>query len=194
MKRLGCLAALVIVGFFSFGVYRSVFPPRVGGVAFSQLPPETQKERRAEAQRLVEDVEQVARSARRKENKNFSLTATEDQLNTLLQDRLRTEKFPISDLRAGLSPGVLTLQGTVKYQGFDVPATLDGTLEAQNGALQFQINSLSLSGLPAPGNIKEKAEKSISQGLQKAFSKDSNARVEKVIIESGKLTVQGRTG
>jgi hypothetical protein len=194
MKRLGCLAALVVIGFFGFGVYRAMVPPRVGGVPFSQLAPETQKERRAEAQKLVEDIEDVARAARKKERKNFSLEVSEEQLNTLLQDRLRTEKFPIDDLRAGLAPGVLTLQGTVKYQGFDVPATLNGTLQAQNGTLDFKIDSLSLSGLPAPGGIKDKAEKAIGGGLQKAFDKDSKARIEKVTIETGKMAVEGRTG
>ncbi|RYG69194.1 hypothetical protein EON80_10265 [bacterium] len=193
-KRLGCLACLVVLGFFGFGVYRALYPPRVGGVAFSQLPPETQKERRADAQKLVEQVEDVARSARKKERKEFKLEVTEDQLNTLLQDRLRTEKFPIDDLRAGLSPGILTLQGTAKYQGFDVPATLNGTLEAKDDTLDFQIDSLSLSGLPAPGNIKEKAEKAISEGLKKAFRKDGSAKIEKVEIGEGKMMVEGRTG
>ncbi|HEX9998459.1 MAG TPA: LmeA family phospholipid-binding protein [Abditibacterium sp.] len=194
MKRFGCIALLVVLGFGAFGAYRALYPPRVGGEAFSQLPPQTQKERRQEAQKLVESVEEVARAARKNEKKTFELTVTENQLNTLLQDRLRTEKFPIRDLRAGISPGVLTLQGVAVYQGFDVPATLSGTLKAENGALVFTVDSLSLSGLPAPNQWKEKAQKAIGDGLQKAFARERGARVTDVTLETGKMTVKGNTG
>jgi hypothetical protein len=193
-KGCGCLASLLVLGFLGFAAYRVFVPARVGGVPFSQLPAQTQKERRADANKLVEKIETVARAAKKNKRETFTLNVSEDQLNTLLQDRLRTEKFPIDDLRAGLSPGVLTLQGTVKYQGFDVPATLDGTLEAKDGTLDFKIQSLSLSGIPAPDKIKDKAESSIGDGLKKAFSKESNAHIDKVTIEAGKMTVEGRTG
>lgn len=193
MKRFGCLALLAVLGLGAWVGYRTLFPARVGGVAFQQLPPQTQKQRRAEAQKLVEDVEKVARAAKKEEKKAFTLSATEQQLNTLLQDRLKTEKFPIRDLRVGLSPGTLTVQGTVNYQGFDVPATLDGALSAQNGELVFEIDSLQLSGLPAPSAWKEKAQKAIGDGLRKALGGGKNARIENVVVENGKLTVSGRT-
>lgn len=192
-NRLGCLALLAVLGLGAFIGYRVLFPARVGGVAFEQLPPQAQKQRRVEAQKLVEDVEKVARAAKKEEKKPFTLTATEEQLNTLLQDRLKTEKFPIRDLRVGLSPGKLTVQGTVNYQGFDVPATLEGALSAQNGELVFEIDSLQLSGLPAPSAWKDKAEKAIGDGLRKALGGGKNAHIESVIVESGKLTVSGRT-
>ncbi|PQV65218.1 hypothetical protein B1R32_102227 [Abditibacterium utsteinense] len=194
MKRIGCLAFLVVLIFGALGAYRAFFPPRVGGAAWSQLPPQTQKQRRAEAQKLVEKVEEIARDAHKNKNKTFEITASEDQLNTLLQDRLRTEKFPISDLRAGLTPGVLILQGQLKYQGFEVPASLSGSLAAQNGALIYRIDSLSISGLPAPGKVKEKAQKAIEDGLQKAFGSEKNAKIESVTIGQGQLQIAGKTG
>lgn len=194
MKRIGSISLLIVLALGGWATYRVLYPPRVGGVAFSQLAPQAQKQRRVEAQKLVEDVEQVARSARHNEKKRFTLVASEDQLNTLLQDRLKTEKFPIRDLRAGLSPDLLTLQGTANYQGFDVPATLTGTLSARAGALIFNVTSLQLSGLPAPGALKEKAERAIGDGLQRAFQGNARARLESVRIESGKLTVTGTTG
>lgn len=192
-NRFGCFALVVVLGFGALFTYRALFPPRVGGPAFSQLPPQTQQARRADAQKLVEQVESVARAAKRDEKKTFTVTATEDQLNTLLQDRLKTENFPIRDLRVGLSPRTLTAQGTVNYQGFDVPATLEGALSAQNGELVFNINSLQLSGLPAPSAWKEKAGKAVGDGLRKALGGGQNARIESVEIESGKLTISGRT-
>jgi hypothetical protein len=192
-NRLGCLAALVMLGFGGWGAYRALNPPRVGGVAFNQLPPATQKERRVEAQQLIKQVEEVAKAAKKDERQPFTLTASEDQLNTLLQDRLRTEKFPIHDLRVGLSPDLVTVQGSANYQGFDVPATLSGRLSAQNGALVFQVDSLQLRGFPAPGSLKEKAEKSIGDGLRQAFARDSKALIDEVIIEDKRLTVRGQT-
>lgn len=194
MKNLGCIALLVVLGFAAYGAYQVANPPRVGGVAFQQLPPERQKERRVEAQKLVEQVEDVARAVRKNEKKAFTLTATEEQLNTLLQDRLKTGKFPIRDLRAGLSPGQMTLQGNVNYQGFDAPATMNGTLSAQSGTLAFKVDSLQIAGFPAPGDWKEKAQKAVDGSLNKAFGNDRNARIESVKIESGLLTVKGRTG
>jgi hypothetical protein len=189
----GCFALLIVLGIGAFIGYRTLYPPRVGGVAFNQLPPQTQKERRAEAQKLVEQVENVARAAKRDEKKRFTVSATEEQLNTLLQDRLKTEKFPIRDLRVGLSPRTLTAQGTVNYQGFDVPATLDGALAARNGELVFDINSLKLSGFSAPAEWKQKAQQAIGDGLRKALGGGKGARIESVEVESGKITVSGQT-
>ncbi len=194
MKRIGCLPFLVVLLFGAWGAYRAFNPPRVGGASFSQLSPQTQKERRVEAQKLVKQVEEIARGARTKEKKRFQISASEEQLNTLLQDRLRLGKFPISDLRADLTPGVLTLQGSAKYQGFDVPATISGSLQAQGGALTYQIDSLLISGLPAPGKLKDKAQKAIEDGLQKVFGREKNARVEAVEISDEKLLIEGTTG
>jgi hypothetical protein len=193
MKKLGCIALLVVLGFAGYGAYYAAYPPRVGGVAFKELPPATQKERRVEAQKLVEQVEDVARAAKKDEKKSFILTATEEQLNTLLQDRLRTEKFPIRDLRAGLSPNLLTLQGTINYQGFDAPATMTGTVSAQGGALQFKVDTLQIAGIPM-GSWKEKAQKAVDSSLNKAFGNGNNTRINSVKIESGLLTVTGQTG
>jgi hypothetical protein len=193
-NRFGCFATLIVLGFAAYGAYYATHPARVGGVAFQELPPETQKTRRVEAQKLVKQVEAVARAARKDEKTSFTLTATEEQLNTLLQDRLKTEKFPIHDLRAGLSPGQMTLQGNVNYQGFDAPATMNGSLSVQNGALEFQVDSLQIAGLPAPGEWKEKAQKGIDGSLKKAFGADRNARIESVKIEEGLMTVKGQTG
>ena len=197
MKRFGCLALSVMLLFGGFGIYRAAFPPRLSGPSFQQLSPQTQKQRRVEAQTLVEQVESIARDARRKDSepksKTFTVEASEEQLNTLLQDRLRTEKFPISDLRIGLSKQQITVQGIAKYGGIDWPASISGTLEAQNGALSYRIQSLTVSGRPAPAKLRAKAQDAIESGLQKAFSSENRARIDSVEIEPGKLTVRGQT-
>jgi hypothetical protein len=193
-NRWGCLAVLMLLGLGAFGAYRVFSPPPIGGVPFRELPPATQKVRRAEAQKLVEEVKKVAQAAKKPGKKPFTISATEEQLNTLLQDRIKIEKLPVRDLRVGLSPGVLQVQGRANYQGFEVPATLSGTLRAQDGALQFQIDSLQLGGLPAPGEVRERAQKAIGDGLSQAFARDSKTRIDAVKVEAKKLTIQGQTG
>ncbi len=198
MKRFSYFTILVVLLVAGLAIYRTVFPPRPGGAAFSQLPPQTQQKRRVEAQNLVENIEKIAREARQKgpnpTKKTFVVTATQEQLNTLLQDRLRTEKFPISDLSVTLLEDRLNLQGNAKYSGIDWPATISGTLRAQNGALSYQIDSLAVSGLPAPAKLREKAQSAIQNGLQKAFANQNGARIDAVEIVPGKLTVRGQTG
>lgn len=198
MKRFSTLTLGAMLLFCAWGIYQATRPPRPSRAAFSQLPPQAQKQRRAEAQRLVQNIEEIARQARQNDKahvkKPFVIQASEEQLNTLLQDRLRTEKFPISDLSVALSSNQLTLQGTAKYSGVDWPATISGTLQAQNGALRYQIESLSVSGLPAPSALRDKAQKAIENGLQKAFANQQRARIDAVEITPGKLTLRGQTG
>ncbi len=201
MKRFGCLALLVVLFLGGWGIYRAANMARVGGVAFSKLPPQAQKQRRVEAQQLVQNIETIAREARESSKsgtqnspKTFEVKASEAQLNTLLQDRLRTEKFPISDLRIGLSRGLVIVQGTVKYGGVEWPATISGALDAKNGALRYQIESLSVTGLPAPPKLRDKAQKAIENGLQKALANKNRANFDSVEIAPGELTVRGQTG
>lgn len=198
MKRFGRLVQFVVLIVCGLALYRALYPPQIGGAPFSQLPAQTQKQRRAEAQKLVEKLEEVARAARQSRptdpKKTFVIEASEEQLNTLLQDRLRTEKFPISDLRVGLESGLLRLQGTAQYGGVSWPATVSGTLEAHEGTLRYRLESLTVSGLPAPTKLRDKAQKSIESGLQKAFARQNRARIDAVQIAPGKLTLRGQTG
>ncbi len=209
MKRFGCFSLLVLLLCGGWFFYRVAFPPRIGGTPFSQLPPQTQQQRRAAAQQLVQQIEAIARPKRSVANRDdakakaqteaqnpepFVITASEDQLNTLLQDRLRTEKFPVSDLSIGLSQDILSLQGNAKYKGVTWPVTISGALTAQNGALQYNIQSLSVTGLPAPGKLRDQAQKAIENGLKKAFANPNRARIESVEITPGKLVLRGQTG
>lgn len=193
MKRFGVFVLLIALLLSVREIYRAVFPPRVSA-PFSKLPPQVQKERRIEAQNLVAQVEAVARDAKVADApKVFVVQASEAQLNTLLQDRLRTEKFPISGLQIRLFNNILQVQGIAKYGGIDWPATISGTLQARNGALSYRIESLSVTGLPAPRKLRDKAQKAIESGLQKAFAGQNRARIDAVEITPGQLTIRGQT-
>src|SRR5688500_3921432 len=90
------IAAVAVGALVFFLIWRARTPPQVG-MDFSQLPPEQQQQQREEVKQLEAQVSDIAASARRKEHKPFTLTVTEAHLNTILQDRLRTEKFAIRD-------------------------------------------------------------------------------------------------
>jgi len=192
MKSLPYLIAAAALGMLAFFlIWRARTPPSVG-MDFSQLPPQQQQQRREEVKQLETQVKDIAASARRKEHKPFTLVVTEPQLNTILQDRLRTEKFVIRDLRAGLVPDALELQGEVDYKGVTVVATLGGTIGVENGKLAFRAQALKFGGLPAPSKIKEKVESETNKNLNKLLL-NAPGQINRVTIEQGKMSIEGIT-
>jgi len=195
MKRsAGCvLVLLLLVGAALFGVWRARQAPTVGDVVpFAQLPAPEKQRRREEVRALESQVKEIGRSARQGEKKPFAIVLSEDQLNTVLQDRLDTSKFPIRDVRAGMQPNRLVVQGQVKYQGIEGPATLAGNLEVEAGRLRFVAESLQFGMIPAPSKWKTKVETQISEKLNEALA-NAPGRIEKVALEQGKLTISGVT-
>ena len=184
------LILLVAGGYFA---YRQFSGPPVAP-RLADLPPAQQAERRAEADQLIRKVDEVARAARKNEKSDFKVTATQDQLNTLLQDKIKIKNSPVTGLSAILQPDSLVLSGRAKYNGIKVPVVINGTLSARNGGLNLEIQSLTLGGFSAPSDWKSKAQKVASEAIEKALSDGQHVRFESVQIESQKLTVTGQTG
>src|SRR3712207_3318004 len=117
-RIIGCMVGVIaLCGLAVFLIWRANTPPQVGeAIPFERLPPQEKQRRRVEAKKLVNQASDIAKAARRKERKAFQLTATEQQLSTLLQDNLRTGEFPIRNLKVGLDPDRLSLQGRVLYK------------------------------------------------------------------------------
>ena len=190
-RRIGCLAALllaVVVGLF----IRARTVP-VGGTPFAQLSPEEQATRRADAADLTRQLGDVDREARNHEHKPFTLVATQDQLNTLLQDRIHTQNLPAHDFRAALHPGQIVLQATVNYKGFEVPATLTGELSAASGEVQMDVDSAYVAGLPAPSKVKASLGRHVNDVLG-ALVSSRGGHIDSVDVEEGQMTVSGVTG
>jgi hypothetical protein len=158
----------------------------------AELPAAEQQKRRASARRVEEQAKDIAGQAKSKAKAQFKLRVTQDQLNTILQDRLKSGKAPIRDPQATLSPGMLTLNGTVDYKGLPVPATLSGAVSAQNGQVIFRADSLKLSGIPAPGALKSTVEREINQHLGRSLT-EAPIKIEDVTVEEGQLTISGVT-
>ncbi len=193
MKRIVGIVLLLLVGFVGYKVYRS-FTGGNSSPSFASLPAEEQKKRRADAQKLVEQVEGIAKAAKSGQTKNFTLTANEDQFNTLIQDRLRTQNLPIENPQFKFTEGNVALEGQAKYNGFKVPVALSGKpLVKADGTLDFTVDSLTLSSLPAPSEWKDKAQNAIASGLPKAFGANPNVRFKTVEVQDGKMTVTGKT-
>jgi hypothetical protein len=171
--------------------------PRLDNVPFKQLPRAEQQKRREDVQELSSQVREVERAAKAGEKKPFALEVTDEQLNTLLQDRIDLSKFPIRNLRVGFEPERIVAQGDVEYKGFTTKATIEGTVELHDGALVYKTESLEagvLAGaaLPMPGNLKEKIDTQVNRQLARAL-KAAPGRIDEVRLEQGKMVVSGQT-
>lgn len=188
---IGCLGLIILLvagGGYLF--WRAKTPPRVGE-DFKSLPREEQQRRRTEAQKLEDQTADIVRRVKSGDRKPFRLVATEQQLNTLLQDRIRTDKFALKDLRVGLKPKQLSLQGTVPYKGLETTATLTGDISAQNGRVKFNADKLLIGGLfEAPGDWKEKVEKQVDSQLNKLLS-NAKVNITRAAVEEGQLILEG---
>jgi hypothetical protein len=185
---LGVLLILILGG--AFLVWRFVTPPQVGE-DFKTLSPAQQQARREDAKKLEEEAAEVVRRVKSGDTTPFRLAASEEQLNTLLQDKLRTEKFVIRDLRVGLKTNELSLQGTVPYKGFDATMTLTGDVVAENGDIVFKANELLIGGLAkAPDKWKKKIEKQVTKQLGKLLD-SADVKVTNASVENGSLIIEG---
>ena len=193
MKKLLALLALILVTAGGFLAYRVLTGP-APVARLADLPPQQQAERRADASKLVGEVNEVARAVKKGERRDFTIAATQAQLNTLLQDNIQIKGAPVSDLSAQLQPGQLILNGRAKYGGLKVPVVITGDLKARDGGLALDIQSLKLSGFDAPADWKRKAQTAASDALEKALSGGQKLRFDEVVIERQKLTVSGQTG
>ncbi len=171
-------------------MWRTSTRPRVGE-DFTTLAPIEKEKRRAETKQLDAQIKDIRKSAQAKENKRFTLQISENQLNTLLQDRLDLSKFPITNLRAALDPNRLTLKGDASYRGFPAEARLAGNIEVQNGALAFKAESLEISGVPV-SSLRDKAETEITKGLQKLLQ-EAPGKIDRVEIGDRTMTIEGIT-
>lgn len=192
--RKGCLGAIVLLALLGAGLWAwtHLRGPRLDRVPLAKLPAQQQQQRRAEARRLEDQVRDIGRSSRAHEKKPFTLEVSDEQLNTLLQDRVDTSQFPVRNLTVGFEPGRVVAQGDVNYNGFQATATLEGTVKLDAGRLVYTTDSLQVGGLPAPGNWKSKLDSQVTAQLNRALSR-APGRVESVQIEAGKMIVSGQT-
>jgi hypothetical protein len=185
---LGVLLLLILGGGFIFWRFKT--PPKVGE-NFKALSPQQKQTRRKDAKKLEEEAADVVRRVKRGDTTPFRLVASEQQLNTLFQDKLRTEKFAIRDLRVGLKPHELSLQGTVPYKGFNATLTLTGDVIAENGKIIFKANDLLIGGLArAPDKWKKKIEKQVTKQLGKLLD-NADVKVTNASVENGSLILEG---
>ena len=183
------LALLALIGGYAFWRVRT--PPTVGE-DFARLAPAQQQERREDAQKLQTQVKELADAAQRHEHKPFTLEISQEQLNTLLQDNIRSQNAPVKDLRAGISSNGLALQGQVNYQGIDAVVTMDGNVTVDAGKLKYNIESLQIGGFPAPKSLRRKAETQVTEKVNKYLAKTPGT-IESVETQDRTLVIRGIT-
>jgi hypothetical protein len=190
----GCVVALLAFGVLAaVVVWRLRTPPRFeGAVPTAQLPAEQQEQRRENAQALENQIGDIAASARRREAKSFELKATAEQLTSLLEEHTGDPRSPIHDVRVGIQPGELAVQGIVPYRGLDVTITLKGNVVLRDNKLVYEADSLYLGGAPAPAEYKAKAEQGITEKLNELYAK-APVRLDQVKLEPNLLVIDGVT-
>jgi hypothetical protein len=186
----GVIALCGLAIFLAFMAWRARTSPQVGE-DFTRLTPQEQQQRRAAARPLTEQAGDIVRAARRKEQRPFALTASEQQLNTLLQDRVRVGNLPVRDLRVGLDAERLALQGRIIYKGIDATMTLTGNIAARDGKLHYEAEKLHVSGIPV-SSLKKKVGRQVTEALNHWFEK-APGRIERVAIADKHLTIEGVT-
>jgi hypothetical protein len=187
----GCLllVLLLLIG-GGYLYWRAKTPPKIAE-DFKTLSPQEQQRRREEARKTQDDVQQVIRKIKTGDKSPFRLTASEDVLNTLLQDRINTDKFPIHNLRVGLGDGQLALQGMLPYKGMDATATLTGNVSAKDGKIVYKVDSLLINGLfPAPDKWKRKAQNEVEKNLNKLLESQDVA-ITHAVIKDRQLVIEG---
>ena len=190
MKKFG-IVLLVLVAIGGFVLWRAKTPPTVGE-DFKQLAPTEQAARRDDAKKLQDEVKELARAAKNREKKPFVLRVSEAQMNTLLQDTVRSENAPIKDLRAGISRSGVSVQGQVNYKGFDAVATINGTVEVVENRMKYRVDSLQIGGLPAPSKFKDEAEKQVTENLNKYLAQ-APGRISSVAFTDDEMIISGET-
>ena len=193
MKRLVVLLVLVALGGGAYWWYRSRTAPRVNVTPFAKLSRPEQQKRRVKLQNVESQVKAIARASKQGEKKPFEVTISQDELNTLLQDRLKTTNLPLENPRVGLQNGQLIVEADGHYKGLSAPVSVVGTVSAQNDDVAFSIESLTLSGFSL-GDWKEKVQRAVDDGLKKALREKGAAKIDSVEIGDGTLTIKGRTG
>ena len=187
----GCLGLFVLLLLGCGFVFWRLKHPPVVGEKFSALNAEEKKQRRQEAKKLEDQVSDVIRNIKAGDRSPFHIVATEQQLNTLLQDRIRTEKFIVKNLRTGLNSQKLILQGDVPYSGLEATMTLTGNIIEQDNKVLFKTEGLLIGGLfEAPKRWKKKIETQVTNQLNKLLE-NANVNVTKVSIEEKRLVIEG---
>jgi hypothetical protein len=191
-RSAGCLWALVaLFACVAFLTWRLTQTPQVGE-DFAHLSPQLKAERRSEVRRLEDQIKDIGRAAHARRRQAFALVISEAQLNTLLQDNLRTDKSPLRDLRVGLNPGELVLQARLVYNGFDTTATARAALLLAAGRVRCDVTSLHIGGLPAPAAWQDKLEEPVTRVLNQQLAK-APGTLTGIELGSKTLTLRGRT-
>lgn len=161
-------------------------------VPFGQLSPAEQQRRQGEVHDLQSQVAGLRASAQRHERRQFTLTVTNEELDTLLQNSLSSGRYPVRAVQCEIRTGQIVVQGTVKMHDLDTAVIIGGNVAPENGALAFKVTSLTIQGLPAPSEWKEKAQTTITEKLNQELM-SSGVNVTGVQLAEGVMTIVGVT-
>jgi uncharacterized protein YpmS len=126
---------------------------------------------------------------------SVTITLTEGQLNTIVQQALKGQTDqPIEELQVRLESGQVILTGTVNQNGLSLPMRLTLTVDPDGqGGLNYQVTSASVGPLPLPQSLRDQIETMLNQNLQAQVRQlTNNLYIESINIGNGLMTVTGQ--
>jgi uncharacterized protein YpmS len=151
-----------------------------------QLDPQT-------AQQLEEQYKATLDSA--PPNGDVTVTITQQQLNTLIQDRIASEPdSPIQDPQVVLTNGQMEIDGTVSQAGFSINSTTVLRPGANaDGSPRLEVVSIHLGSIPAPDSLEDQVGRMVDDAFQDYLTQNADQfRVSSISIGEGFMTVTGQ--
>jgi hypothetical protein len=114
-------------------------------------------------------------------------------VNQLLQDALAEQpQVPVTGVTVRLERDLIVAGGRARVGFLTMNVEIDATLAVEDGKPVPQIVEIRAAGQPLTGFLRAQVENMIAPYLQQWLETDSNAVVEEVKIEKGRIRIAGR--
>lgn len=126
----------------------------------------------------------------------ITVTLTQDEINSKINEELKTVKLPdgvgVSNLNVNLVDGKLLLAADVNYSGIGSKAGMEASVETVNGEPVLRVNNVEIGKLPIPQSLKDQLSKLIPEnGIIKLS--DLQLGNQNITIVDGKIVITGVT-
>jgi hypothetical protein len=121
----------------------------------------------------------------------FSITLTDQELTSYIVGLLQSGEgeFPARDMQLLFGEGTLEIWATfIEVAPTDLPVYVRATVEARNGALDFEILEANSGPFPVPGAMREMISQILSESLAEF---ELALSIDTVTVSPGQITIEG---
>jgi uncharacterized protein YpmS len=126
-------------------------------------------------------------------NEELSITLTESQLNTLVNQALQSQSQTITNANVFVRDGKVQVKGQVQQGNLSLPLTLNLFIAANGqGGIQYQILSANVGFLPLPQDQIDQISSQLNQALDGQIRQATeNIYIENIYLGEGIITITG---